>query len=98
MFLIDDLLFAPLNGLLWVVEQVRDAAEEERAGEADAITEQLRQLYLQLEQGAITEDDFDAEEQRLLDRLDVLRAEDDEDVAEDDGLDPAAGAAADEPA
>lgn len=75
MFLIDDLLFAPAKGMLWVFEQVRDAVEEERAGEADAITETLRQLYMQLEQGVITEEMFDAEERRLLDRLDVLQAE-----------------------
>ncbi|MBI5628747.1 MAG: gas vesicle protein GvpG [Candidatus Rokubacteria bacterium] len=67
MFLIDDFL-------LWVVEQVHDAAQEEMAGEADAITEELRQLYMRLEAGQITELEFDEQEQKLLDRLDAIRA------------------------
>jgi hypothetical protein len=74
MLLIDDLLLAPFNGLLWVAEKVRDAAQEEMDGEADAITEELRQLYLLLESGTISEDEFDTQEQRLLDRLDVIQA------------------------
>ncbi len=65
MLLIDDLLFAPFRGLLWVAEQVHDAVQAERAGEADAITEELRQLYLLLERGQITEAQFDAQEGQL---------------------------------
>jgi hypothetical protein len=71
--LVDDLLLAPLSGLLWVVEKVHDAARAEMAHEADAITEDLRQLYLTLEAKQITEADFDARERELLDRLDAIR-------------------------
>ena len=73
MLLVDDLLLAPLGGLLWIVEKVHDAAREEMAHEADAITEELRQLYLVLEAKQITEADFDARERELLDRLDAIR-------------------------
>jgi hypothetical protein len=85
MFLIDDFL-------LWVVEQVHDAAQEEMAGEADAITEELRQRYLQLERGEISEADFDAHERRLLDRLDTIQARESDPPAddEDDELDETA--------
>jgi hypothetical protein len=75
MFLIDDFL-------LWVVEKVHDAAQEEMAGEADAITEELRQLYMRLEAGQITELEFDEQEQTLLDRLDTIRAR--EEAGDDD--------------
>jgi hypothetical protein len=75
MLLIDDFL-------LWVVEKVHDAAQEEMAGEADAIAEELRQRYLQLERGEISEADFDAQERRLLDRLDAIRAR--EEAGDDD--------------
>ena len=75
MLLVDDLLLAPLGGLLWIVEKVHDAAREEMAHEADAITEELRQLYLVLEAKQITEADFDARERELLDRLDAIRDE-----------------------
>lgn len=73
MLLVDDLLLAPLSGFLWVVEKVHDAAREEMAHEADAITEELRQLYLMLEAKQIAEADFDARERELLDRLDAIR-------------------------
>jgi len=64
--LVDDLLLAPLSGLLWVAEKIHDAAREEMAGEADAITEELRQLYLMLEAKQIAEADFDARDLRCL--------------------------------
>lgn len=73
MLLVDDLLLAPVRGLLWVVEKVHDAAREEMAHEEDAITEELRQLYLMLESKQIAEADFDARERELLDRLDAIR-------------------------
>ena len=73
MLLVDDLLLAPLSGLLWVAEKIHDAAREEMAHEADAITEELRQLYLMLETKQIAEADFDARERVLLDRLDAIR-------------------------
>lgn len=73
MLLVDDLLLAPLSGLLWVAEKVHDAARQKMAHEADAITEELRQLYLMLEAKQIAEADFDARERELLDRLDAVR-------------------------
>ena len=72
MILIDSLLLAPFRGVLWVAEQINDAAREQRATEAETVTEELRQLYLDLESGHLTEDEFASREQRLLDRLDEL--------------------------
>lgn len=74
MLLLDDLLLAPFRGLLWIVDKVHDAAQEEMAGEADAIVEELRQLYLMLEGGQLTEAEFNTHERKLLDRLDAIEA------------------------
>jgi hypothetical protein len=74
MFLVDNLLMAPARGLLWIFEEIHNAAEEELANESESITEQLRNLYLQLETDAITEQEFDTGEKILLDRLDVIEA------------------------
>ncbi|HAM60019.1 MAG TPA: gas vesicle protein GvpG [Candidatus Rokubacteria bacterium] len=74
MLLVDDLLLAPLTGLLWVFRKIHDAAQEEMLGEADAITQELRDLYMMLETGRITEAEFDARERALLDRLEVIQA------------------------
>ena len=84
MILIDSLLLAPFRGVLWVAEQINDAAREQRATEAETVTEELRQLYLDLESGHVTEDEFASREQRLLDRLDDLGdTDEEEDAAED---------------
>ena len=74
MLLVDDLLLAPITGLLWVFRKIHDAAQEEMLGEADAITQELRDLYMMLETGRVTEAEFDARERALLDRLEVIQA------------------------
>jgi len=75
MFLVDDLLMSPIKGVLWVFREIHDAAEKELSGESEAITAALSELYMKLETGQITEEQFDAQEKVLLDRLDQLQAE-----------------------
>jgi hypothetical protein len=75
MFLVDDLLMSPVKGILWVFREINDAAQQELAGESEAITSALTELYMKLETGQITEAEFDAQEKVLLDRLDQLQAE-----------------------
>jgi len=75
MFLVDDILLSPMKGILWVFQEIHDAAQQELEGEGEAITAALSELYLKLETGQITEAEFDAQEQALLDRLDRLQAE-----------------------
>ena len=89
MLLVDDLLLAPIRGLLWVFEKIHDAAQEEIAGEADAVTAELRELYMMLEAGRITEAEFGDRERTLLDRLEAIQERgpelDEEDVDEEEG-------------
>ena len=88
MLLVDDLLLAPIHGLLWIFGKIHDAAQEEIAGEADAITEELRELYMTLETGRITEAEFGARERTLLDRLEAVQdreSEPDEEEEDDEG-------------
>lgn len=75
MFLVDDILMAPIKGLLWVFKEIHDAAEQERLNEAENITLELQRLYSRLESGSISEEDFDAREAELLDRLDSIQDE-----------------------
>ena len=72
MLLVDDILFFPVSSILWIFREIDKIAHEELAGESQTITEQLRLLYMQLETGRITEQQFDAEEKLLLDRLDAI--------------------------
>ncbi len=75
MFLVDDILLSPVKGVIWVFREIHDAAQQELAGESEAITAALSELYMKLETGQITETEFDAREKTLLDRLDRLQAE-----------------------
>jgi len=89
MLLVDDILFSPVKGIMWIFRQIHELAEEELAGEADRIRESLTELYMQLEAGQITEEEFEQQEAVLLDRLDALDEEDNmigdaEDEADED--------------
>jgi hypothetical protein len=88
MLLVDDILFSPIKGINWIFKKVHELAEEELSGEADRIRESLTELYMQLETGEISEEEFEQQEALLLDRLDALDEEDnligDEDEEDDD--------------
>jgi len=72
MLLIDDILLAPFRSLLWVFREIHNAAEHEMANEAEALTAQLSELYLLLESGNISEEEFDQKEAEILDRLEEI--------------------------
>lgn len=72
MFLVDNLLLSPFTSLLWVFKEINEAVQQEIGGEQEGITRSLSELYMKLETGAITEEQFEAEEKLLLDRLDAI--------------------------
>jgi hypothetical protein len=73
MLLVDDILAFPVRSLLWVFREIHNAAQEELANEGESLTARLSELYMMLETGQITEEAFDSEEKKLLDRLDRLQ-------------------------
>ena len=75
MLLVDDILLFPASGILWIFRAVNQAAQEEMAGEAEALQSELRDLYMMLETGVISENEYDKREKVLLDRLENLRPE-----------------------
>jgi hypothetical protein len=72
MFLIDDILLAPLNGLV-ALAKVIDRQLNEELYSPDKIQEELMQLQLQFELDEIGEDEYTAREAELLARLDESR-------------------------
>ena len=84
MFLIDDILLSPVHGMLWIVRKVHEAARQELESEKENITAQLTELYMRLETKQITEEEFDAREKALLDRLDQLDERDSDTVGENE--------------
>ena len=74
MLLVDDVLLSPVRGILWIFREIHHAAREELASEPEAITQQLRNLYMQLETERISEQEFETQEKLLLDRLEQVQA------------------------
>jgi len=72
MLLVDDILLFPMRSILWIFREIHNQASEEVANEPEAIAQQLRSLYMQLETSAISEEEFETHEKKLLDRLDEI--------------------------
>ncbi len=71
MLLVDDILLSPVKGLFYIFKQIHHAAEEEFLNE-EGVSAQLSELYMMLETGKITEEEFNQQESALLDRLDQI--------------------------
>jgi hypothetical protein len=84
MLLADDILLSPVRGMLWIFKEIFNAVQQEIDGEAANITTELSELYMMLEIGNITEDEFDAREKALLDRLDEIQEQSEENNYKDD--------------
>jgi hypothetical protein len=88
MFFIDDILLSPAKGFMWIVRELHNAAKQEIKGEGDRLTHRLSTLYMLLETGGISTEDFDKEEAQILARLDEIQEGNDaEDVDVDDDAD-----------
>jgi hypothetical protein len=59
---------APVRGVAWVAEQLVDAADRQVHDPA-VIRAQLAALNQELEDGSVSVEEFEVEEERLLDRL-----------------------------
>lgn len=75
MLLLDDILLSPAKGVMWIFREIHKQAAEEQGQESERIRDALAELYRQLETHRITEDEFEEQEELLLNRLDELEAE-----------------------
>lgn len=72
MFLIDDILLAPIRGIHFIASSIHDAAQEEVENEKRVLRDELNDLYMELETGNLSEEEFEAREEEILNRLDEL--------------------------
>lgn len=72
MFLIDDILLAPVRGVHFIASSIYEAAQEEVENEKRALRNELNDLYMELETGDLSEEEFEAREEEILNRLDEL--------------------------
>ena len=72
-FLLDDILLAPLKGVVWIAEKIQEAAEKELLDE-EGVKRELTELYMRLETEQITEEEFARQEEELVERLEAIEA------------------------
>ncbi len=79
MFLVDDILLSPLNGLIWLGDKLKEITDKELSDEG-VIKERLMKLQLDFELDEISEEEYMIKEKELLERLDAIRTEDEKEV------------------
>ena len=72
MFLIDDLLLAPVNGFKFILGQIQKMADQE-LNDDSVIKDQLLELQMRYELEEISDEDFKAREADLFARLRVIK-------------------------
>ena len=72
MFLIDDILLAPLNGIIWLSKKIDEIVEKEFSDEG-LIKEKLMEVQMKFEMDKISEKEYNKQEADLLARLDAIR-------------------------
>jgi len=74
MFLLDDILLAPLKGVIFMAEKITEVIERETSDEG-FIKEKLMELQMKFEMDEINEEEYDKREDELLNLLDNIREE-----------------------
>lgn len=72
MFLLDDLLLAPVNGFKFILGQIQKMADQE-LNDDTVIKEQLLELQMRLELEEISDEEFQEREAELFARLRALK-------------------------
>src|SRR5882724_232522 len=73
MFLVDDLLLAPVNGFKFILGQIQKMANQE-LNDDTLIKEQLLELQMRLELEEVSEEEYKEREAELFARLRVIKA------------------------
>ncbi|MCL5037581.1 MAG: gas vesicle protein GvpG [Chloroflexi bacterium] len=70
--ILDDILLAPGNLVVWIGEKVKEAAEAELYDESK-LKKELYELQAELEMDEMTEEDYLKEEKEIMERLNYIR-------------------------
>jgi uncharacterized membrane protein len=71
-FIIDDILFSPIKLTVWLGEKLRDAAYQEMTDESK-VHEALLQLQMRFEMDEISEEEYEKQENKLMEQLEMIR-------------------------
>ena len=73
MFLIDDLLLSPAKGLAAICQKIQDAASQDLHGQEQSVLQELSELYQLMEDGGMSDEEFNRREETLLDHLEAVQ-------------------------
>jgi len=73
MLIIDDILIVPLTLAMNILEKLRDEINKKSLLTEDSIKERLQELQLLLEDGDISEEEYEELETKLIERLKAVR-------------------------
>lgn len=71
-FILDDIVLAPVKMLIWLAEKIEETAEEE-VNDESKWHERLLELQIKYELGEITEEEFEREEELVMERISAIR-------------------------
>ena len=74
MFLLDDILLAPLHGVIWMGRKLNEVIQHEEHNE-NRLKENLLELQTKLMMDEISEDEYRRQETTLLERLEAIQEE-----------------------
>jgi len=72
MFLLDDIVLAPLKGIIFIGEKINELMQKEISDEG-RIKERLMELQLKFEMDEISVEEYDRREEELLDMIENIR-------------------------
>jgi hypothetical protein len=72
MFLLDDIVLAPFKGIIFIAEKIDELIQKEVSDEG-RIKERLMALQLRFEMDEITIEEYDKQEEELLEMIERIR-------------------------
>lgn len=75
MFIIDDILLAPIKGFVYLAKKVQELADEELMDTEEKIKTELLDLQMLFETDQISEEEYQKKEEDVLERLNALKKE-----------------------
>jgi len=76
-FIIDDLLMLPFNLAKKILEGIINEVDKERLVTKEGVMEKLKEYQLLLDEGKISEEDYNQIEKKLIQRLKEIRETED---------------------
>ena len=73
MFIIDDILLAPMKGLLYIFKEIQKVAEGEIEDTSDKLKNELLEIQMLFETDQITEKEYSKKEEGILQRMNALQ-------------------------